>query len=108
MKYISKPKSSLHLKLTIAAAVRKSIIDEGHSSSDPAKSILLKTYNKITSHRAVGLPEAISHLLKYKDHYMDKMCRSIHTTYLYYYLNGYMYCADDENVVEREVSTEMS
>ena len=61
MKYISKPETSLHSKLTVAAAVRRSISEDCVASSDLGKRMLLKTYNKLDSHREVGIPEALSH-----------------------------------------------
>jgi len=84
MKYISKPEAALHSKLTVAAAVRKAISTspEPGSNAHIAKSMLLKTYNKLDSLREVGVPEAISHLLKFPDHYTDATFVNIHTTHL--------------------------
>ena len=68
MKYISKPEDSLHSKLAIAAAVRKDIsaVNMDRSTDfDFGKSMLIKTANKLDSHREVGLPEIISHLLDF-------------------------------------------
>lgn len=74
-KYITKPEAALHSKLTVAAAVRKtmSIPTEPGSSADSAKKMLLKVNNKLDSLREVGVPEAISHLLKFPDHYTDAL-----------------------------------
>lgn len=66
MKYISKPEAAFHSKLIIAAIVRKAM----STSPEPdfnvyiAKSMLLKIYNKLNNLREIGVPEAISHLLK--------------------------------------------
>src|SRR5947199_7281623 len=89
MKYISKPEDSLHFKLAIAAAVRKNIsavnIDPS-TDLDVGKSMLIKTYNKLNSHREVGLPEIISHLLDFPDHYTGATFRKVHTTQLLKYV----------------------
>ena len=84
MKYISKPEAPLHSKLTVAAAVRQtmSTSTERGSYADIAKKMLLKVYNKLDSLREVGIPEAISHLLKFPDHYTDAKFVNIHTTHL--------------------------
>ena len=88
MKYISKPEAALHSKLTVAAAVRKTISTstEPSSNADIAKKMLLKIYNKLDSLREVGVPEAISHLLKFPDHYTDTNFINIHTTHLLRYM----------------------
>jgi len=81
MKYISKPEDSLHSKLAIAAATRKSLdgpnVDRT-TDFDLGKSMLIKTYNKLDSHREVGLPEIISHLLDFPDHYTSAAFRKLH------------------------------
>ena len=84
MKYISKPEAALHSKLTVCAAMRKTISTSPQSGSDSyiAKMMLLKTYNKLDSLREVGVPEAISHLLKFPDHYTDATFVNIHTTHI--------------------------
>ena len=71
MKYISKPNVALHSKLTIAAAVRKAL-PVSPLTTDLGRKMILKTYNKLDSHREVGIPEAISHLLAFPDHYINK------------------------------------
>ena len=73
MKYISKPEAALHSKFTVAAAVWKtmSTFPKLDSNAYIAKSMLLKTYNKLDSLREISVPEAISHLLKFPDHYTD-------------------------------------
>ena len=88
MKYITKPEAALHSKLTIAAAVRKTLATspEPGSSADIAKKMLLKLNNKLDSLYEVGVPEVISHLLKFPDHYMDAKFVNIHTTHLLRYM----------------------
>ena len=48
--------------------------------------MLLKLNNKLDSLRKVGVPEAISHLLKFPDHYTDAKFVNIHTTHLLRYM----------------------
>src|SRR5437762_606490 len=48
--------------------------------------MLLKLNNKLDSLREVGVPEAISHLLKFPDHYTDAKFVNIHTTHLLRYM----------------------
>jgi len=48
--------------------------------------MLIKTYNKLDSHREVGLPEIISHLLDFPDHYTGATFRKVHTTQLLKYI----------------------
>ena len=89
MKYISKPEDSLHSKLAIAAATRKdlNVANTDRSSDfDLGKTMLIKTYNKLDSHREVGLPEIISHLLDFPDHYTGATFRKVHTTQLLKYI----------------------
>src|SRR5277367_2192290 len=90
MKYITKPETSLHSKLTVAAAVRKTMTEnpEPDSSADIARRMLLKTYNKLDSLREVGVPEAISHLLKFPDHYTDAKFATIHTNHLLWHMQA--------------------
>ena len=89
MKYISKPEAALHSKLTVCAAMRKTISTSPQPDSDSyiAKMMLLKTYNKLDSLREVGVPEAISHLLKFPDHYTDATFVNIHTTHILRYMH---------------------
>ncbi len=51
MKYISKPEATLHSKLTICAAMRKTMIISPQPGSESyiTKMMLLKTYNKLDS-----------------------------------------------------------
>ena len=84
MKYISKSEAALHSKLTVCAVMRKTMTTFPQLGSDSyiAKMMLLKTYNKLNSLREVGVPEAISHLLKFPDHYTDATFVNIHTTHV--------------------------
>jgi hypothetical protein len=85
MKYITKAEVALHSKLTIAAAVRQAL--SGSSpSNDVGKKMLLKVYNKIESYREVGVPEAITQLLRYPDHYTNGIFCNLHTTHLLFYI----------------------
>jgi hypothetical protein len=86
MKYISKQESSLHSKLTIAAAVRKAM-DPSSTASDAAKSLLIKIYNKISSHREVSIPEMIAHMLGYPERFTSGIFENINTTHLIVYMN---------------------
>ena len=86
MKYISKPEATLHSKLTIAAAVCKALPTFLSSpTTDLGRKMILKTYNKLDRHREVGIPEAISHLLGFPDHYMNKNFQHIYTILLLQY-----------------------
>jgi PIF1-like helicase len=85
MKYITKPEVALHSKLTIAAAVRQALAGSS-SSEDVGKKMLLKIYNKMEAYREVGVPEAISHMLGYPDHYTDATFWNLNTTHLLYYI----------------------
>src|SRR5436305_13387607 len=89
MKYIFKSEITLHSKLTIAAAVRKALPTIlSSSTTDLKRKMILKTYNKLNSHREVSISEAISHLLEFSDHYIDKNFQHIHTTHLLHYFKG--------------------
>jgi PIF1-like helicase/Helitron helicase-like domain at N-terminus len=93
MKYISKAEESTQSKLTIAAAVVKAFSKSARD--DKGKKMLIRTYNKISSHREVGIPEMISHLLDYPETLTGAIFENIHTTHLLNYmkiLNG----AEDE------------
>src|ERR1700737_4083010 len=74
-KYISKAE--------IATAARAAFSDPSNLWS-PAKSLLLKTYNKLESHREVGLPEVISNLLHYPEHYTEGVFETLNTFRLRY------------------------
>ena len=84
MKYITKAEVALHFKLTIAAAVRKALAPS--STEDMGKKIPLKIYDKMESYREVGIPEAITHILEYPDHYTDANFSNLHTTHLLTYM----------------------
>src|SRR5579859_4221125 len=87
-KYMSKPEASTHSKLTIAAAVRKSLSEQMFTDDvDIAKKVLHKTYNKLDSHREVGMPEALSHLLNLPDHLTAATFENIHTSHLLHHLD---------------------
>src|SRR5579859_4665150 len=89
IKYISKPEDLLHSKLAIAAAVRKdiSVANTNHSADfNLRKSMLIKILNKLDSHREVGLPEIVSHLLDFPDHYTSAIFPKVHTTQLLKYI----------------------
>ena len=112
MKYITKPEASLHSKLTVAAAVRKTMSQnpEPNSSADIARLMLLKTYNKLDSLREVGVPEAISHLLKFPDHYTDANFINIHTNHLLRHMQLLVQLQDsndDKSDEEDEFSSEI-
>jgi len=87
MKYITKPEAALHSKLTVAAAIRKAFAMTPSDSTDTGKLMLLKIYNKLDAYREVGVPEAISHMLGYPDHYTDATFVNIHTTHLCNYIS---------------------
>src|SRR5579859_579968 len=94
MKYISKPEQATHAKLTIAAAVRKELSNTGNdlslstiSPTNSRKQMLSKVYNRLDSHREVGLPEAISHLYGFPDHYTSATFVNINTKTLLYHVH---------------------
>jgi hypothetical protein len=82
IKYISKDEQSLHSKLAIAAAVRASQLIDASGNTAAGKQMTQRFYNKIQSHREVGLPEAVSHLLRMPDHYTSGGFVNINTTQL--------------------------
>src|SRR5579859_1597105 len=89
MKYISEPEDSLHSKLAIAAATRKSLDGPNADRTtdfDLGKSMLIISYKKLDGHREVGLPEIVSHLLDFPDHYTGATFRKLHTTQLLKYI----------------------
>jgi hypothetical protein len=72
VKYISKPETACHSKPTVAATIQRVLQSQALSPDDDiGQLMLLKIYEKIKSYGEVGVPEAISHLLKYPDHYTD-------------------------------------
>ena len=82
IKYISKPEATLHSKLTLAAAVSSALQSTISSNTITGKQMLLKVYNKVESHREVGVPEAISHLLDFPDHLTHATFQSVQTSHL--------------------------
>ena len=112
MKYISKPEAALHSKLTVAAAMRKTMTTSPQPDSDSyiVKMMLLKTYNKLDSLREVGVPEAISHLLKFPDHYTDATFVNIHTTHVLRHmcdLAQHQLIDDDIDIQEDDFNSEI-
>ncbi len=80
----------LHSKLTIAVAVRKALSTILSSfAADLGRKIILKTYNKLNSHHEVDIPEVISHLLEFPDHYIDKKFQYIHIILLLQYFKDH-------------------
>ena len=99
MKYISKPETASHTKLTIAAAVRDAMQNSTTSymaDVDITKRFLIKTYNKLDTLREVGVPEAISHLLNIPDHYTDAVFERLHTSHLRRYIDRFSQDKHDE------------
>jgi hypothetical protein len=84
MKYITKTEDSTYSKLMIAAAVAKSLATSGRN--DKGKVMLIRTYNKISSHQEVGIPEVISHLVDLPDTLTGGVFENIHTTHLLNYI----------------------
>ena len=102
-KYMSKPEASTHSKLTIAAAVRKSLSEQMFTDDvDIAKKVLHKTYNKLDSHREVGMPEALSHLINLPDHLTGATFETIHTSHLLRYLN----CSSNQRAANITIDSE--
>ena len=73
------------------------------SESYIAKMMLLKTYNKLDSLREVGVPEAISHLLKFRDHYTNATFVNIHTTHVLRHMRDLVEHQDVEHDVDVDV-----
>jgi hypothetical protein len=93
MKYITKTEGSTYSKLTIAAAVAKALTNSGRR--DKGKAMVIRTYNKISSHREVGIPEAISHLLDLPDVLTGAIFENVHTTHLLNHLKSLNGRADE-------------
>ncbi len=90
LKYISKSEQSLYSKLAIAASIRTAQMSLLPMNTVMGKKMVQQIYNKIESHHEVGIPEMISHLLEFPDHYMDASFVNISTTQLLHhfkYLN---------------------
>ena len=94
LKYICKPEETLHSKLTIAAAHRKAFTSTSPTNTPDGRRMILQIYNKIESHREVGVPEALSHLLHYPDHYTDMTFETINTTQLRSYVIALQHAYD--------------
>jgi len=112
MKYISKPEIALHSKLTVCVAMRKTMIASLQLgfNSYIAKMLLLKTYNKLDSLREVDVPETISHLLKFSNHYTDVTFLNIHTTHVLRHMHDlieHQFVEDDIDAEEDEFNTEI-
>jgi len=105
MKYISKAEENTHSKLTIAAAVAKALTIAKPNGQDHGKSMLIKTYNRLSSHREVGIPEALSHLLNYPDALTDAIFQSVHTTHLLNHLKSLNNGQDDLTPMDLGEST---
>ena len=99
LKYICKPEETLHSKLTIAAAHRKAFTSTSPTNTVDGRRMILQIYNKIESHREVGVPEAISHLLHYPDLYASMTFQSINTTQLWFYVTKLQDTYDRANCV---------
>ena len=99
LKYICKPEETLHSKLTIAAAHRTAFTSVSSANTLNGQRMILQIYNKIESHREVGVPEAISHLLDYPDHYSNMTFQNINTTQLWLYITRLQQSHDSQNIV---------
>jgi hypothetical protein len=88
LKYISKSEQSLYSKLSIAAFVRAAQMSTSPANTVTGKKMITQIYNKIQSHREIGLPEAISHLLEFPDHYTDGKFVPVSTTQLFYHFQA--------------------
>ena len=89
LKYECKPEETLHSKLTIAAAHRTAFASASPANTLNGRRMILQIYNKIESHWEVGVPEAISHLLDYPDHYSNMTFENINTTQLWLYITRF-------------------
>jgi len=82
LKYVCKAEETLHSKLTIAIAHRKAFTFIFSVNTLNDRRMILQVYNKIDSHREVEVPEVISHLLGYPDHYFNMFFQTVNTTQL--------------------------
>src|SRR5579859_3608993 len=105
MKYISKAEENTHSKLTTTAAVVKALSASENNGRDQGKSMLIKTYNRLSSHCEVGIPEALSHLLDYPDALTDAIFQSVHTTHLLNHLKSLNDGQDDLTPMDLGEST---
>jgi len=69
----------------LAAAVCTAQTSDVPANTCIGKQMIQKVHNKIESHREVGLPDAISHLLDYPDHYTGADYVNINTNQLLSY-----------------------
>src|SRR5579859_3291263 len=76
-------------KITITAAAAKALSASENNGWDQGKSMLIKTYNKLSSHHEVGIPEAISHMLDYPDVLTGATFENVYTTHLLNHLKVY-------------------
>ena len=92
MKYITKPETALHTKLTVATAVRdamQNLSADYMSNVNITKTFLIKTYNKLNTQREIEVSEAISHLLNISDHYTEAIFERLHTSHLLQYIKRF-------------------
>jgi methyltransferase-like protein len=61
--------------------------------------MILKRYNKSGSLGEVGVPQAISHLLKFPDHYTDTTFVNIHMIHIVRHMHGLVQHQDVEDVI---------
>ena len=99
LKYVCKAEETLHSKLTIAVAHRKAFTSTSSANTLNGRRMILQVYNKIDSHREIGVPEAISHLLGYPDHYSNMSFQTVNTTQLWHYVTRLQQVHDQQNVV---------
>ena len=88
LKYISRSEQSLYSKLSVSASVRAAQMSTSSANTVIGKRMITQIYNKIQSHREVGLPKAISHLLEFADHYTDGKFVPISTIQLFYHFQA--------------------
>lgn len=86
LKYICKLKETFHSKLTIVIIYCKIFIFISFINIVDDWCMILQIYNKIENHWEIGVPEAISHLLHYPDHYISMIFQSINITQLWFYI----------------------
>jgi hypothetical protein len=86
IKYITKPETSLHSKLTLSLAVTEALTRQHAGVGDRDRSLLIKTYNKVSSHREVEIAEMIASLLNLSVIFKTGSYQNIHTTHLLRFL----------------------
>jgi hypothetical protein len=84
--------------------MRKTMSTSPQPDSDSyiAKMMLLKTYNKLDSLREVGVPEAISHLLKFPNHSTDTTFVNIYMTHVLRHMYDLAQHQDMEEIMNVE------